>query len=61
MGALLEGRLVRRLYPSANEGIAREGEEWLSIHRYWFGYVCDGDRATVLSVLDATSDMPSRR
>ncbi len=45
--ALLMGRVVRRRYPSTYQEIAREGEEWLRIHRYWFGYVRDGDEAMV--------------
>jgi hypothetical protein len=55
------GRVIGRRYPSTYEDIAREGEEWLRIHRYWFGYVLDGDRAIVFAVLDAMSDMLARR
>jgi plasmid stabilization system protein ParE len=59
--ALIMGRVIGRRYPSTYEDIAREGEEWLRIHRYWFGYVLDGDRAIVFAVLDAMSDMLARR
>jgi hypothetical protein len=55
------GRVVRRRYPSTYQEIAREGEEWLRIQRYWFGYVRDGDEAIVFAVIDVMSDMPSRR
>ncbi len=59
--ALLMGRVVRRRYPSTYQEIAREGEEWLRIHRYWFGYVRDSDEAIVFAVLDVMSDMSARR
>ncbi len=58
--ALLMGRVLRSRYPSTYEDIAREGEEWLRVHRYWFGYVRAGNEALVFAVLDATSDMPGR-
>jgi hypothetical protein len=61
VAALLMGRIVRRRYPAIYEEMAREGEEWLRVHRYWFGYAYDGNEAIVFAVLEATSDMPARR
>jgi plasmid stabilization system protein ParE len=61
VAALLTGRIVRRRYPAIYEEMALAGEEWLRVHRYWFGYVRDGDQAVVFAVLEATGDMPARR
>lgn len=58
---LLSGQGVRRNYPSIYEKMARKGEQWLKVHRYWFGYIIRADEAVIFALIDESANMPRRR